>query len=351
MINGVSLFSNVGIDEIFFKDYEINIVASNELIQKRCEFYSYLYPDVEMVCGDIAHQSIFNKMIKLYNENNCEFLISTPPCQGMSQAGKMDENDERNYLIIHTINFIKKTLPDNIIIENVPQMLKFSIKVDKKVVKIIHYIKKELEPLGYYINYRVLDACDYETPQNRKRAIILLSKIGKWKFPAKAKIITVKEAIGDLPSLESGEKSNIPNHNAKKHNERHIKWMKHTPTGETAFDNKTYYPQKDGRKIRGYRTTYKRIGWSTPAPTITMCNGSVSSQNNVHPGRKLKDGTYSDARVLTILELLRLTGLPDNWDIPKWASENFTRQVIGESFPPKFASKLLETMPKGDLYG
>ncbi|MDR0912046.1 MAG: DNA cytosine methyltransferase [Methanobrevibacter sp.] len=346
MINGISLFANVGIDETYFKENGVNIVASNELISKRCDFYSHLYPEVEMICGDISNSSIFNKMVELYQNNNCKFLISTPPCQGMSQAGKMDENDERNLLIIYTIEFIKKTLPENIIIENVPQILNFSIKINNKIVKIIEYIKKELKPLGYFINYRVLDACDYETPQNRKRAVFLISKISKWKFPKKSKIITVKEAIGDLPSLESDEKSIIPNHFAKKHNNRHITWMKHTPTGKTAFDNEIHYPQKDGRKIKGYRTTYKRISWDKPAPTITMCNGSVSSQNNVHPGRKLDDGTYSDARVLTILELLRLTGLPDDWNIPEWASENFIRQVIGESFPPKFATKLLETMPK-----
>jgi DNA (cytosine-5)-methyltransferase 1 len=43
-----------------------------------------------------------------------------------------------------------------------------------------------------------------------------------------------------------------------------------------------------------------------------MCNGAISSQNNVHPGRKLPNGTYSDARVLTIYELMLLTGIPKN---------------------------------------
>ena len=75
-----------------------------------------------------------------------------------------------------------------------------------------------------------------------------------------------------------------------------------------------------------------------------MCNGAISSQNNVHPGRLLADGTYSDARALSILELLRLTGLPDDWNIPDWASDNLIRQVIGEAFPPKFAESLLTTM-------
>lgn len=346
MINGISLFANVGIGETYLKEKGINICVSNELIEKRADFYSHLYPDSEMICGDITDPAIFNKLITLYEENNCDFLMSTPPCQGMSQAGKMDKNDPRNSLIIHTIEFIKRTLPTNIIIENVPQILKFSIKVNDEEVKILDYIIDEITPLGYHINYAVLDAADYGTPQTRKRAIFLISKIKKWEFPNKMKKITVRDAIGELPSLESGEKSDIPLHYAKKHADRHVLWMKNTPTGETAFNNDVYYPQKeDGTRIKGYNTTYKRIEWDKPAPTITMCNGSVSSQNNVHPGRKLEDGTYSDARVLSILEILRLSGLPDDWNIPDWATENFIRQVIGEGVPPKFSAKLIETMP------
>lgn len=346
-MNGISLFANVGIGETYFADNGVKICVSNEIIEKRAKFYSHLYPEVEMICGDITNLRIFNQLIELYNKNNCEFLMATPPCQGMSVAGKMNEDDPRNSLIIYTIEFIKKTKPLNIIIENVPQILKFSIKINGEPIKILDYILSELEPLGYSINYSVLNAADYGTAQTRKRAIFLISKIKKWEFPKKMEKITVRDVIGDLPSLESSEKSNIPFHYAKKHANRHVLWMKNTPTGETAFNNKKYFPQKeDGTKIKGYNTTYKRIEWDKPAPTITMCNGSVSSQNNVHPGRKLEDGTYSDARVLSILEILRLSGLPDDWNIPKWATENLVRQVIGEGFPPKFSEKLLETMPK-----
>ena len=225
MINGISLFANVGIGETYLKEKGINICVSNELIEKRADFYSHLYPDSEMICGDITDPAIFNKLITLYEENNCDFLMSTPPCQGMSQAGKMDKNDPRNSLIIHTIEFIKRTLPTNIIIENVPQILKFSIKVNDEEVKILDYIIDELTPLGYHINYAVLDAADYGTPQTRKRAIFLISKIKKWEFPNKMKKITVRDAIGELPSLESGEKSDIPLHYAKKHADRHVLWM------------------------------------------------------------------------------------------------------------------------------
>ena len=347
MVNGISLFANVGLGETYFSEKGVNICVANELIEKRAKFYSHLYPESEMVCGDITDPEIFNQLIELYKKYDCDFLMATPPCQGMSVAGKMDENDPRNSLIIYTIEFIKKTMPSNIIIENVPQILKFSINLGGKPIKILDYVLRELEPLGYFVNYAVADAADYGTPQTRKRAIFLISNIAKWEFPKKMKKITVREVIGELPTLESGEKSDIPLHYAKKHADRHVLWMKNTPTGETAFNNEVYYPQKeDGTRIKGYSTTYKRIEWDKPAPTITMCNGAVSSQNNVHPGRKLEDGTYSDARVMSILEIMRLSGLPDDWDIPEWATDNFVRQVIGEGFPPKFSEKLLETMPQ-----
>lgn len=166
-----------------------------------------------------------------------------------------------------------------------------------------------------------------------------------WKLPiAKQKEITVFNSIGHLPSLEAGETSTIPFHNAKKHNDRHIMWMKNTPTGNTAFLNKVHYPKKEtGVRITGFSTTYKRMSWDKPCPTITMANGSISSQNNVHPGRKNDDGTYSDARVLTLKEIFLLTGLPDDWTPPSFASENLIRQVIGEGVPPK----LIQTLLKG----
>jgi DNA (cytosine-5)-methyltransferase 1 len=43
-----------------------------------------------------------------------------------------------------------------------------------------------------------------------------------------------------------------------------------------------------------------------------MTNGAISSQNNVHPGSLLEDGTYDNPRVLTIFEIMILTSIPSN---------------------------------------
>lgn len=171
----------------------------------------------------------------------------------MSNAGKKDKNDPRNLLITYVIDFIKKVEPENIIIENVPQILKTTINIDNKNILIKDYIIDELKKLNYFVNYDILNSANYNTAQTRNRAIFLISKITKWEFPKKANTqITVRDVIGDLPSLESGEKSNIKYHYSKIHNNREILWLKHTPTGCSAFDNAVYYPQKEnGQKIKG----------------------------------------------------------------------------------------------------
>lgn len=344
-INGVSLFSSAGIAETYINKHNIDIIVANELIPQRAKFYQDKYPNTKMITGDITNFDIYSKILKESKKNKCNFVIATPPCQGMSIAGKMKDNDPRNDLIIKAVEFIKDLKPEYAIIENVPGMIETYIKHKDKKNKIIDFINKELK--NYKINYSILNAADYGTPQNRKRAIILMSKNNIWEFPSPNKNkITVRDAISHLPSLESGQESNIKYHYAKKHNDRHILWIKNTPTGKTALNNKKHFPQKeDGTKIKGYSTTYKRIDWDKPAPTITMANGSISSQNNVHPGRLQKNGTYSDARVLTLKELFILTGLPESWEYPKWASDNLVRQIIGEGVPPKLIDSVLKTLP------
>ena len=57
-IKGLSLFANVGIAELFLADCGIEVVVSNELIEKRAKFYSNVYPNCEVICGDITKKEI-----------------------------------------------------------------------------------------------------------------------------------------------------------------------------------------------------------------------------------------------------------------------------------------------------
>ena len=89
-MNGVSLFSSAGIAETYFKENGINILVASELIKKRCDLHSWLYKDCHTICGDIADPEVFEEIKKKAIENDCKFLIATPPCQGMSTLGKKE---------------------------------------------------------------------------------------------------------------------------------------------------------------------------------------------------------------------------------------------------------------------
>ena len=91
---------------------------------------------------------------------------------------------------------------------------------------------------------------------------------------------------------------------------------------------------------------YKRQVWDQPCPARTTYSGSMSSHNNVHPGRLLPDGTYSDARVLTLLETFIVSSIPKDVVFPKNASDTFIRTVIGEAIPPKLMMKILDGIGK-----
>ncbi len=351
----LSLFASAGIAEFGFENTKFEVALANELLPIRLDVHKFWHPNTKTICGDITSNEIKNSIINSAKKEKVDFVFATPPCQGISLIGKNKSNDQmladkRNYLIFHTFDIIDAINPKFVLIENVARFFKIKFLIDNEL-KDIETIIREKYGEKYNIKCEVFDAQFYGVPQHRERAIIRMWKDGyTWNDPKKEKIITVREAIGDLPSLEAGQCSNLKNHNARMHIKRHIEVMKHTPTGHSAFENKYYYPknEKTGERLKGYSATYKRIDWDKPAPTITMRNDCISSQSNVHPGRLLPDGTYSDARVLTLRELFILSTLDPDLNVPNFASDIQIRHMIGEAVPPRLIHVILKGLTKND---
>lgn len=352
-LNAVSLFSCIGVGEYYLKEIGISTVIANEIEPKRCKTYEFFHPETEVICGDITDKKVKNNILSSAKKYKIDLVIATPPCQGMSTVGKNRKDgtlndDNRNLLILETLEIIDTINPNYVIIENVPRFLKVKYSYKSKSLTITELLNLKYGKI-YNIDVDIFNAADFGIPQVRNRVFIRLYKKGlKWEKPRlEKKHVTVEEAIGNLPPLESGMKSNLKNHWARVHPKNQIEWMKYTPTGQSAFDNAVHFPiNKDGRKIKGYKNCYRRIDWDKPAPTVTMRNEIISSQNNVHPGRKLKDNTWSDARVLTLRELLIISSLPPDLDLPTDISDTSLRQFIGEGIPPKMLKKIIEKILK-----
>ena len=371
-IKGLSLFANVGVAEAMFKNIGVDIVLANELIEKRAQFYQEVYPDAEMICGDITDENTRDRIVSRAREIGVNFVIATPPCQGMSVAGNRDPDDPRNQLIYYAIDVIKRIQPDFVMLENVPKQLTTKITVDGEKIRIPDYIKAELNDAYAFNTETLAKAKDFSVPQLRERNIFLLVKrhLGfVWEFPPKQREITLEEAIGDLPSLDpmlregmAFTKKVFPKfeekaqeglkvskwHRPPTHPWRHVEWMMHTPTGKSAIYNEVYYPQKkDGSEIKAHHNHYRRMNWDKPSRTITMFNGFISTLATVHPGRPYEDNgvvLYSDPRALSIYELMIVMSIPTDWNIPDWADDSFLRSVIGEGIPSKMAHDILNQL-------
>lgn len=369
-LNGISLFANVGIAEAYMKELDIEIKIANEIDEDRARFYQDVYKDTHMVCGDITDDNVRNSLVKEAIEKKVDFLIATPPCQGMSEAGLRLKYDPRNQLITYAIDVIKKVKPKFVLLENVPKQLTTRIKYGEEIILIPEYIKRELGDSYRFNKNTLVMAKDYGVPQLRERSIFLLVRKDLpyiWEFPEKQREITLYEAIGDLPSLDPKLREGLeftlkkfPDYERKRkeglevskwhypptHSWKQVEWMMHTPTGKSAIYNEVFYPQKvDGTPVKAHHNHYRRLKWDMPCRTITQNNGVISSLACVHPGRlyqnELGEDLYSDARVLTIYELLIVTSLPLDWPIPDWASETFIRKAIGEGIPSKLIKEIM----------
>ena len=70
-----------------------------------------------------------------------------------------------------------------------------------------------------------------------------------------------------------------------------------------------------------------------------MCEGTCEEER-----------IYSDVRALSIYELLIVSSLPLDWNIPNWANDVLIRKVIGEGIPPKLIKRAVESLIIGGNY-
>ena len=371
-IRGLSLFANVGIAEAMFHSLGVKILVANELIERRAKFYQEVYPKSKMICGDITDDAVREEIIRESKKRKINFVMATPPCQGMSVAGNRDDADPRNQLIFYAIDVIKRLRPDFVLLENVPRQLKTQIRVDDKLVKIPDYIHGELDTDYVFNSETLAKAMEFGIPQMRERNIFLLVRRGYgfvWEFPQKKRIVTLEDAIGDLPSLDprlkEGEAMTLRHfpmfrekereglqvskwHHPPSHPWRQVEWMMHTPSGKSAIYNEVFYPQKeDGTPIRAHHNNYRRMSWDKPARTIMMFNNFISTLATVHPGRPYEgrgEILYSDPRVLSVYELMLVMSIPKKWPVPDWVDDSFLRSVVGEGIPSKMAYDIMKQL-------
>lgn len=103
----------------------------------------------------------------------CDYLHASTPCQAFSIAGKgLGKEDERGAPLWEaTIRIIKKTKPKYITLENVVGL------TQAKHIDLLEWYLNELEKLGYKSTWKILNATDFGSAQQRKRVFVASSNV------------------------------------------------------------------------------------------------------------------------------------------------------------------------------
>ncbi len=119
-----------------------------------------------------------------------DIIIGGPPCQPFSVGGhQLGIEDARDGFPIF-IDTVKRLKPKLFMFENVRGLLYANKWYFELVIR-------ELQKLGYIVDYQLLNAVDYGVPQNRERLFVIGHR-STFAFPSKKRTrVTVAAAIGD----------------------------------------------------------------------------------------------------------------------------------------------------------
>lgn len=211
-----------------------DIIGAIEIDDWAASTFKYNHPEATVLVKNISEVSN-EELIKYFKD--VDFLLGGPPCQGFSVCNKNagDPKDPRNSLFREFIRVAKVLSPKVVIMENVPNLIKAKTETKEFVISII---KKELENLGYHVEYRILDATCYGVPQIRKRIVIIGCKdeLNNY-FPYPTHTVntfndnlfgdednlaicpTLWDAISDLPEIRACEGEDIMQYTSEPQNE------------------------------------------------------------------------------------------------------------------------------------
>lgn len=303
-------------------------------IDKTCKYPYEFNNNAKFIEKDIRKVSA-EEINKYYSPNAIKVLAGCAPCQPFSQMSfkyqsdenKKRENDKRYDLLLEFGRLVKSVKPDIVSMENVPKIR------DTYVFKEFLAI---LEESGYNVDYKVVYCPDYGIPQNRRRFLLLASKKGEIKLldktHSKDSYVTVRQTIGHLPAVKSGEicPTDIL-HQTAKLSDINLERIKLSKPGGTWKDWPKELRCKCHQKDSGqtYTSVYGRMEWDKISPTMTTQFYCYGTGRYGHPEQD---------RALTLREGALIQTFPQNYQFTEPGKDFSLKDVareIGNAVPVK----------------
>lgn len=308
-LKAISLFAGVGGICLGFKKNGVEIVYANDFDKYACQTYRVNFSHL-LFEGDI-------KSIDTNTIPDADILLGGSPCQAFSIAGyQKGFEDERGNLFFEYLRILKEKQPKVFFFENVKNL------VSHDNGRTFAIMLKSFQDAGYFVKYKVLNACEYgNIPQNRERIYVVGFKnkeqFEKFDFPEK---IPLTKTIHDIISKEKQDDKYYYT------NSKMIDLLKKEIT--------------DKNSIYQYRRVYVRKNKSNLCPTLTANMGTGG--HNV----PLILDDYG-IRKLTPRECFLFQGFPKDFALPNISDCHLYKQAGNSVCMPvveRIATKLINTI-------
>lgn len=350
MLYGIDIFSGAGGLSLGAEMAGIKISYGIEINPSAAKSFTRNHKGAQVLQGDIKDIN----PASLKKGNDPVFIImGGPPCQGFSMSNTRTRNmeNEKNFLFLEFVRFVKELKPIWFVLENVWGLTNIN---EGKTQTLIEDCFRALD---YEVSSKVLWASDYGVPQKRNRFFMVGNRHGiKFEFPEKYdKIVTVEEAIGDLPDLENGQMLDeapykLPPGKASEYarqmrkdskkatqnfvsrnNDLVIERYKYIGQGQNWRAIPDFLMENYANKGRCHSGIYRRLIADQPSIVISNYRKSML----IHP--------YQD-RGISVREAARLQSFPDDFYFEGPISH--IQQQIGNAVPPLLAKAVFDQIIK-----
>ena len=336
----IDMFSGAGCASLGFKKAGFKIVAALEINLNRCDVYekNFYFRPIQKDVLKVNADEILKKAKLRKGSKFC--VVGCPPCQSFSKLSstrKIDTiNDPRSKFVTKFAQLVVDMMPMAVIFENVSGMIHGPGK------KFFNQYVNKLKKADYYTVYDIINAADIGIPQNRNRVVAIsirkkflnrkkITQLDQFHKIKSKQIKTVRDVISDLNPLKSGQRdTNDPLHFTRLHSEKVLEMIKHVPKNggsRKQLPKRLWLECHKKLKTGGAETSYGRMWWDKPSPTITCRCTTPACGRFTHP---------SQNRGITLREAARLQTIPDSFDFGGSSVDGIQR-MIGDGVPVDLA--------------
>lgn len=321
-------FSKAGINVVGGIDIDY---ACKETYEKNNKGAKFLHADI----SQLTFKELQHKFDIKVNDDNMIF-VGCSPCQYYTIINTSKEKSAKSKLLLEEFQkFVEVFRPGYVFIENVPGL-------ERKSESPLSAFKKFLKTKGYSYVDDVVNAVNYDVPQNRKRYVLIATRLNSVIRLPNPKTNTNKMTVRNHISINKGFRPITAGtkddskfiHTASALSETNLKRLNVTP-----HDGGTRKAWKDIPELqldcyKGkdtiFTNVYSRMFWDQPSPTITTKFYSISNGRFAHPEQN---------RAISLREGAVLQSFPKSYEFIG-NSTNVIARMIGNAVPPKMAKNI-----------